>query len=70
MEEDKKTETVIDKSFVTCPNCNKVLIQALVITDGIIKCDKCHRRYLINVGNGNLTIKRLSKPNDDNLGST
>lgn len=65
---EKPKNTVVssnEKSYVTCPQCNKVLIQAFTIIEGIIKCDKCHRRYLINVDDGSLFIKLLNKPKNE-----
>lgn len=63
----KSTEAnVKEKSYVTCPQCNKVLIQAFIIKEGIIKCDKCHRRYIINVDDGSVFIKLLNKIKEEN----
>ncbi len=54
-----------DKSYIHCPKCDKLLIHAAVIVDGVIKCDKCHRRYLLNIQDGSVTIKLISKAKDE-----
>ena len=59
-------DTEAEKSYIHCPKCDKMLIYAAVIIDGVIKCDKCHRRYLINVQDGSVSIKLISKAKDEN----
>lgn len=55
----------VEKSHIRCPRCDKELFQAISVDELIIKCDKCHRRYLINVRDGSATIKLLSKPKEE-----
>lgn len=52
------------KGYVHCPKCDKMLIQAAVLIDGIIKCDKCHRRYALSIQECNVSIKHISKSKD------
>ena len=54
-----------EKSHIRCPRCDKEIFQAVAIIECIVKCDKCHRRYLINVQEGSVIIKLLSKPKDE-----
>lgn len=61
-----KSNTEGNKSYVHCPKCDKLLIYAAVIINGVIKCDKCHRRYLLNVKENNVSIELISKPIDEN----
>lgn len=63
MDEIRNTEE--NKSYIRCPQCDKMLFQAIVIVDCIIKCEKCHRRYLVNVQDGSVSIKLISKPKDN-----
>lgn len=63
MEDVRNTEE--SKSYIHCPKCDKMLIYAAVIIDGVIKCDKCHRRYLLNIQDGSVSIKLLSKGKED-----
>ena len=63
MESIRNTEE--NKSYIHCPKCDKLLIHAAVIIDGVIKCDKCHRRYLLNIQDGSVTIKLISKAKDE-----
>ncbi len=56
---------ILEKSHIRCPRCDKEIFQAVAMTECIVKCDKCHRRYLINVQDGSVFIKLLSKPKDE-----
>ena len=56
------------KSYVRCPRCDKMLFQAVAVVDTVIKCDKCHRRYLLNVNEQFVSIRLLSK--SQNIGET
>lgn len=64
MEDTRNTEE--NKSYIHCPKCDKMLIQAATIVEGTIKCDKCHRRYLLSVQEGSVFITLLSKSKDEN----
>ena len=66
MEKAKNTDEY--KSYVRCPRCDKMLFQAVAVVDTIIKCDKCHRRYLLNVNEQFVSIRLLSK--SQNIGET
>ena len=55
----------INKSYIHCPRCDKMLFQAVMVKDEIIKCDKCHRRYLINIQEGNISIQILNKSKEE-----
>lgn len=66
MEHPRSTETNnTEKSHVRCPRCDKEIFQAVAMTECVVKCDKCHRRYLINVQDGSVSIKLLSKPKEE-----
>lgn len=64
MDSRRNTEEI--KNYVHCPRCDKILIQATIIIDGVIKCEKCHRRYLINIRDDSIVISLLSKSKDEN----
>lgn len=59
------TEEEQSKSYIHCPRCDKMLFQAVMVRDEIIKCDKCHRRYLISIQESDITIHLLNKPKDE-----
>lgn len=66
MEIPKSTEANnTEKSHIRCPRCDKEIFQAVAMTECIVKCNKCHRRYLINVQDESISIKLLSKPKDE-----
>lgn len=54
----------IEKSHIRCPKCDKEFFQAVAMTECLVKCDKCHRRYLINVCDGSISVQLLSKPKE------
>lgn len=56
-----------EESHIHCPYCDKKFFTATVIVDMNFKCEKCHRRYLINVQDGNVYIKLVSKPKENNI---
>ncbi len=56
----------VEQYIIRCPVCDRVLMKAVVVIEGIIKCEKCHRRYLINIKDDSVIIKLISKPNDNN----
>ncbi len=65
MENPRSTEaTNLEKSHIRCPKCDKEFFQAVAMIECLVKCDKCHRRYLINVQEGSVFIQLLSKPKD------
>lgn len=57
----------IDQTHLHCPYCDKKFFTAASIFDMNYKCDKCHRRYLINVDDGSVSIKLISKPHDNDV---
>ena len=66
MEYSRSTEASnLEKSHIRCPRCDKELFQAVAMKECLVKCDKCHRRYLINVQDGSVSIKLLSKPKEE-----
>lgn len=65
MDYPRSTEENKPKSHIRCLRCDKELFQAISADELIIKCEKCHRRYLINVKDGSASIKLLSKPKDE-----
>ena len=65
MDNPRSTEADKPKSHVRCLRCDKELFQAISAEELILKCDKCHRRYLINLKDGSVSIKLLSKPKDE-----
>lgn len=54
-----------EKSHIRCPRCDKEIFQAVAMTECIVKCNKCHRRYLINAQDGSVSIILLRKPKDE-----
>lgn len=54
--------TSIEQTTIRCPICDRVMLKAVMVTDGVIKCEKCHRRYLFNVRDGNVSIEIISQP--------
>lgn len=65
MEVPRSTEANKPKSHIRCLRCDRELFQAISAEELILKCDKCHRRYLINLKDGSVSIKLLSKPKDE-----
>lgn len=65
MEVPRSTKVDNSKSHIRCPRCDKELFQAISAEELILKCEKCHRRYLINLKDGSVSIKLLSKPKDE-----
>ncbi len=59
---DNKEVNNLEQCTIRCLVCDRVMMKAVVVIDGIIKCEKCHRRYLLNVNNGNVSIKLISQP--------
>lgn len=55
---DKKQELL---SYACCPRCSKTLIQAINVYNGIIKCENCRRRYIIDIQDGKVAIQPLNK---------
>ena len=53
------------KTQIRCPRCDRVLMQAAVVINGVIKCEHCHRKYAINVNDGGLSIILISQPKDE-----
>ena len=56
----KKGVNTPEKNNVHCPNCSKRWFTAVEIVDLDYKCFNCHRRYLINLYDNNLSVKLLS----------
>lgn len=48
-------------TYACCPRCSKTLIQAVSVHSGIIKCENCHRRFIIEIQDGKVTVQPLSK---------
>lgn len=48
------------KSDVHCPHCSRRWFTAVEVVGLDYKCFKCHRRYLINLDENNLSVKLLS----------
>lgn len=65
MEVPRSTEANKPKSHIRCLRCDRELFQAISAEELILKCDKCYRRYLINLKDGSVSIKLLSKPKDE-----
>lgn len=59
---DNKEVNNLEQCTIRCPVCDRVLMKAVVVKGGIIKCEKCHRRYLFNVNKGNVSIQIISQP--------
>lgn len=41
-----------ERVYACCPNCAKPLLQAKGIESAIIRCEKCHKKVLIDIING------------------
>ena len=48
-------------AYACCPRCSKTLIQAVSVHNGIIKCENCHRRFIIEIQDGKVTVQPLNK---------
>ena len=46
--------------YVSCPICSTMLMQAHIIDDGIIKCERCHKKIWIEIKDGKVTSIPLS----------
>lgn len=55
-------ENTANQCTIRCLICDKILLKATTVIDGIIKCEKCHRRYSFNVKEGSISIKIISQP--------
>ncbi len=51
------------KMYVCCPICSKTLIQAETIKNGIIKCESCHKRIIVEIDKGKVTVVPLEVEN-------
>lgn len=51
------------KMYVCCPICSKTLIQAETIKNGIIKCESCHKRIIVEIDKGKITAVPLELKN-------
>ncbi len=56
--EEKKNENL---AYACCPRCSKTLIQAISVHNGIVKCENCHRRYVIEIQDGKVSVQPLNK---------
>ena len=65
------TETdKLDQCTIRCPVCDRVMMKAVLVIDGVIKCEKCHRRYQFNVNDGSISVELISQPKNKNEGNT
>ncbi len=62
---EKPQEMEMKKTQIRCPRCDRVLMQAVMVIDGVLKCEHCHRKYIINVRDGGLSIVLISQPKDN-----
>lgn len=51
-----------EQYHVHCPYCDTQLFSASEVADLNYKCIKCHRRYLINIKDGSVSIVLTYKP--------
>lgn len=58
-------ERETNKNYVHCPHCDKKWFTVVSAVDLNYKCDKCHRRYLINIDEDEVSIKRINKQEED-----
>lgn len=58
------------KMYVCCPICSKTLIQAETIKNGIIKCESCHKRIIVEIDKGKITAVPLEKTGSSPLWGT
>ncbi len=54
-----------EQSHLHCPYCDRKFFTAATVVDMNFKCDKCHRRYLINLNESSINIKLIGKPDKD-----
>lgn len=50
-----------NRLYINCPICGAILLQAQIVKDGIIKCERCHKRSWIEIQNERITAIPLSK---------
>ena len=62
---EKPQEMEMKKTQNRCSRCDRVLMQAVMVIDGVLKCEHCHRKYIINVRDGGLSIVLISQPKDN-----
>lgn len=63
------TNIEADKSeqiHIHCPHCDKKFFTAVTVVDLYYKCDKCHRRYLINIKGGSISVELINNSNEKN----
>ena len=46
---------------IHCPDCDRYLMGAQGIQGGLLRCKSCGRRYIVDLNNGKLTVRRLDK---------
>lgn len=46
MAEDTKSS---NRLYINCPICCAILLHARIVKDGIIKCERCHKRSWIEI---------------------
>lgn len=52
------------KVIVRCPCCDRVLMKAVMIVDGVMKCEHCNGRYIVNVKNGGVSVIPITQIQD------
>lgn len=50
-----------NRLYINCPICGAILLQAQIVKDGIIKCERCHKRSWIEIHEGKVTAIPINK---------
>lgn len=59
---ENREDTEVKECYIHCLNCDKLLMQVVATDSCKIKCWNCHRKYLIDVKDGSVSMKLISKP--------
>lgn len=54
--------------YVSCPICSVTIMQAKSVIDGIIKCERCHKRVWFEIKDGKVfavPLKLKDKPSTE-----
>ncbi len=62
--ENDKDYNIYDRMYVSCPVCSVMIMEAQTVTDGIIKCCRCHKKIWFEIQDGKVTAIPLSRKKD------
>lgn len=58
---ENKDFSTFNRMYISCPICSAMIMQARAVTDGIIKCERCHKKIWFEIKDGKVTTMPLSR---------